>query len=78
MPPEETKTQANTRILNEAKVSDNEVSKINIRHTDSCHPIDCSCTPCQDMRFTFEDNKESAIKNKLNLYNNNKPYATED
>jgi hypothetical protein len=76
--PEEIKTEANTRILNEAKVDDNSVSQINIRHVDSCHPIDCQCTPCKDMRFKFNDNKESSIKDSLNLYNNHKPYATND
>jgi len=64
----ETKSQADTRILNQAKVDDNEISKINVRHTDSTHPVQCSCETCLRLRFTNNANAEVKDKIEHNLY----------
>lgn len=69
----ETKSEADQRILSEAKAQDNDVSKINIRHTNSTHPVDCNCTPCRQLRFTNNSNMESIEKDNRGLYNNHKP-----
>jgi hypothetical protein len=71
--PQETKQQADARVLTEAKVDDNNVSKINVRHTDSTHPLDCSCTPCKQLRYSLDSNQESIEKDERDLYNNHKP-----
>jgi hypothetical protein len=70
----ETKSQADTRILSEAKVDDNDVSQINVRHTNSTHPVDCRCTPCKQLRFVNSSPAESKEKDNKGLYNNHKPY----
>jgi hypothetical protein len=65
----ETKSEADIRILNEAKVSDNEVSQINIRNSSSVHPVDCNCQICKNGRFdNVRDSLELKYKQSHNLY----------
>lgn len=49
------KEQTNEEILNGAAKDNNEISEVRIRHTDSVHPLDCSCEAC----FRARHNKES-------------------
>lgn len=52
------KAQTDAEILEGAAKDNNELEQINIRHSESVHPLDCSCELCIRTRF----NKESEDK----------------
>lgn len=46
-----TKAETDNEILERASKDNNEISEIRVRHSESQHPIDCSCSLCLDLRF---------------------------
>lgn len=67
----ESKSEADSRILEQAKIDDNNISKINVRHTSSTHPVQCSCETCLRLRFTNNANEEARDKIEHDLYMGN-------
>lgn len=69
-----TKNQTDQVMLNSAKESDriteDIVTEINIRNTNSIHPKDCSCEVCIKKRFNTNEN-ENGIKDELGYYKGN-------
>lgn len=49
------KEQTNNEILEGASRGNNEISEVRVRHTESVHPIDCSCELHLRTRFNQEN-----------------------
>lgn len=65
-----TKEQTDKEILEGATKDNDELSEIRVRHTDSVHPLDCSCALCLQLRFKpFSSKKEDEIKEELDWFN---------
>jgi len=45
------KQQTDNEILEGASKDNNEISEVRVRHSESQHPLDCSCTLCLETRF---------------------------
>lgn len=56
-----TKEQTDKEILEGASKDNNEISEVRVRHTDSVHPLDCTCGMCPRVRFNRED-EEKVVK----------------
>lgn len=52
------KEQTNKEILEGAAKDDNEISEVRVRHTESQHPLDCSCGLCPVTRFKKKQPEE--------------------
>lgn len=52
------KAQTDTEILDGAAKDNNEVSEVRVRHSESVHPLDCSCELCLRTRFNKENPDE--------------------
>jgi len=60
------KSQTDNEILEGASKDNNEISEVRVRHSESIHPVDCSCTLCLELRFKpFSDKKEKEIVDQL-------------
>lgn len=70
-----TKSETDKEILEQASINNNKISEVRVRHTDSVHPLDCSCEPCKTLRFTINASPEAEneIKENLDWYQSNKP-----
>lgn len=69
-----TKQETNNEILNGAAKDNNEISEVRVRHTDSVHPLDCSCDSCLIARHkNIGPEGEDEIKEELDWYDSNKP-----
>lgn len=52
------KEQTNNEILNGASRGNNAISEVRVRHSESQHPLDCSCELCLRTRFEKENPNE--------------------
>lgn len=52
------KAQTDNEILNGASKNNNEISEVRVRHSESVHPLDCSCELHLRTRFNKENPKE--------------------
>lgn len=52
------KAQTDNEILEGASKDNNEISEVRVRHSESVHPLDCSCELCLRTRFEKEDPNE--------------------
>lgn len=65
-----TKEQTDAEILEGASKDNDEISEIRVRHTDSVHPLDCSCDLCLELRNQyFSSKKEDEVKEELEWFN---------
>lgn len=60
------KEQTDAEILDGAAKDNNEISEVRVRHTDSVHPLDCSCGMCPKVRFEHRD--EDKVKEELDWF----------
>lgn len=66
-----TKQQTNTEILEGAAKDNNEISEVRVRHSDSVHPLDCSCELCIRTKFRKENPNEVVEELDWNLEGEN-------
>lgn len=58
------KSQMDQEIIESADDSNNSISEVRVRHSDSVHPLDCECLLCKPLRF-HEGVDETVIKKEL-------------